>query len=713
MIAVRVAGLWGEIAVVAHVAGACAAAGGAGWLFARRGHVGAAHHAVATALACMALWCLAVAIEGSPGTGAALALALALRNLALLFALHRLFASDGRAVSVAPVRPVLLALALVALLLPAAQIVETPALANANTLRLPIASMLAMLFAVGALVLVHNLYAGAVPQLRGVLHRPALALALVWGYDLNLYTAAALGRDWPVELDALRGFVVVAFAGLLAFGAGRGREELRFQPSRTVAFQSVSLLLIGAYLLAMVGVAQWLSFAGGGFARWLQVGFLIVACTAALLTLPSRRARGWLRVTLAKHFFQHRYDYRAEWLRFTRTIGQGRGEDGVAPGENSAAPLHQRVIQALADITASPAGLLLTLDDYGDLAFCARWHWATAQVPSPALPRVVAGHLEQHSFIVDLDAMRAGKPESCPTMPEWLLAEADAWAVVPLLHFDRLIGVVVLARPPEPRGLDWEDFDLLRIAGQQTASYLAEHQGQQALIEAARFDDFHRRIAFVMHDIKNLASQFTLLARNAERHADNPAFRGDMLLTLRNSAEKLNTLMARLSRHRAGTGDAAGPVALGPVIRDIAAQFAARHPVTAIERQECEVCGHRDAIEQMLLHLVQNAVDASGPQSPVLITLTTDGLSCLVEVADAGSGMSAEFLRHRLFRPFDSSKNGGFGIGAYEARELARAMGGRIDVESREGLGSRFTVRLPLAGATRVRHSLDAGKRVA
>jgi signal transduction histidine kinase len=66
-------------------------------------------------------------------------------------------------------------------------------------------------------------------------------------------------------------------------------------------------------------------------------------------------------------------------------------------------------------------------------------------------------------------------------------------------------------------------------------------------------------------------------------------------------------------------------------------------------------------------------------------------------VIDRGKGMSAEYVRRDLFKPFSSSKTGGFGLGAFEARSLAEAMGGRIDVDSKPGVGSRFTLRLPLA----------------
>jgi putative PEP-CTERM system histidine kinase len=703
--------LWQVVAALTHIGGACAALSVGLWLAPRRDRFGPAGAPMVASLLLTALWGLTVAVAGTGSVPAACSLAL--RDLAYLVALYRLFASDGRHTSFAPVRPVVIALAFATLALPLATAAETHLGAATGQWQHRVAwhmtAMLAMLVSVGSLVLVHNLYVGAGTAYRAVLRWPASALALVWIYELNLYTVAYLSGRWPEELAALHGLVDIVFALALLIGASRRREELRLRPSRAVAFHSFSLLLIGAYFLAMVGVSQWLAYAGGDYARWLQFGFLIVGVAAAVFVLPSRRLRGWLRVTLTKHLFQHRYDYRGEWLRFNRTVGL-KGDS----------PLDQRAIQAVADITDSPAGLLLTPDDSGELALAAAWQWPQADVPSPAMPGGTARFLQSRGFIVELDRVRAGHDEfgEAGFVPAWLHDEARAWAVVPLLHFERLVGAVILARPSQSRPgqtrrLDWEDFDLLRIVGQQLASYLAEQAGQEALIEAARFDDFHRRIAFVMHDIKNLASQFSLLARNAERHAENPAFRADMLVTLRNSAEKLNALIARLSRY--GTSvENVGPCDAGAIARAVGTQFEGRHPVTVIERLPCTVSANRDSLEQVLLHLVQNAVDASEVGSPVFIAIAADqpkqGPMCAIEVIDSGRGMSPEFVRNRLFKPFDSSKPNGFGIGAYEARELVRAMGGRLEVESREGLGSRFVIRLPLAGMIR---TTDAKEKVA
>jgi putative PEP-CTERM system histidine kinase len=279
--------------------------------------------------------------------------------------------------------------------------------------------------------------------------------------------------------------------------------------------------------------------------------------------------------------------------------------------------------------------------------------------------------------------------------------------MVPLLHYERLLGVVVLARPPHSRKLDWEDFDLLRVIGRQLASYLAEEASQDALGEAQRFDEFNRRIAFVMHDIKNLASQLSLLARNAEKHADKPEFRADMLVTLKNSTEKLNALLARLGRYGAQGGEEVHAVPVAPLLRELAQRYRTKHPVVVIEAADCSVSAQPEALEQALVHLVHNAVEASVEDQPVMLLGRRDGNEVAIEVVDTGAGMTPEFVRTTLFKPFHSSKPGGFGIGAFEARETIRAMGGRLEVESHEGLGTRFVVRLPLAEAAELIRNLQ------
>ncbi|MFM5948530.1 MAG: PEP-CTERM system histidine kinase PrsK, partial [Novosphingobium sp.] len=489
------AAAWIGIDTVLWSIGAVACLLAAAWLQTRRQRFGTARPALVLALAAGGGWALIGATFGVDTVAAQLAESL--RNLSWIFAIYRLFALDGRHAAMKPVRPMLAALAFVEFLQMAAVWLLMIRAGSAGAGHGAFLSMvsLRLLVAVGGLVLVHNLYGGASQQARLILRWPATALAILWAVDLNHYAMAYLSGELPQVTAALRGLLALPIAVILTLGAGDGSEALRFRPSRAVTFQSVSLLLIGGYLITMMAAAQWLSFAGRDFSSLLQVTFVALFVLTAVVLGMSPRLRGWLRVTAIKHLFQHRYDYRSEWLRFTRTIGQA-GPDSP--------PLNERVIRSLADIVDSPAGLLLVPGEAGQLELAARWQWPTADVAPVAMPVQQLRLFERDAYIADLDQIRAS-PEPEIELPEWLKSETRAWALVPLLHFERLAGMVVLARPAHVRRLDWEDFDVLRVVGRQLASYLAENAGQEALTEAGKFEEFNRRIAFVMHDIKNLA----------------------------------------------------------------------------------------------------------------------------------------------------------------------------------------------------------------
>lgn len=645
------------------------------------------------ALALSALWAMTALLFD--GARIELQLLLGATDLAWLWLLSGFFTADERDRSIALVRPLVHALALVELGQLAIGVLRLPVWAYGE-LPVPVSDalfslsvMFQLLFCIGALVLVHNLYVGAAQPARQALRWPAAALALLWLYDLNLYTITYLADHIPRVLEDARALALLGVVGLLGYGTLGRQADLRFQPSRSFAFRSFSLAVIGAYLVVMVLIAQAIAYTGSDMAKAAQIGFVVVASAIALAAIPSTRLRGWLRVTLTKHLFQHRYDYRAEWLRFTDTIGRAGPQ---------ATSLHERAVQAVADVTDSPCGLLLTPREEGGMAIDARWNWRGIEVPAVAMDADGVRFFEESQFIIDLDDLRNGRRQGIPAAasPAWLLDDSQAWAMVPLLHFERLVGVVVLARAPVARMLDWEDFDLLRVIGRQLASYLAEQTSQDALGEAQRFDEFNRRIAFVMHDIKNLASQLSLLARNAEKHADKAEFRADMILTLKNSTDKLQNLLARLSRYGGQGGAGLQSCDLDRLLHKVAQQFAGKHNLVMLDRAKCVARCDPEALEQALVHLVQNAIEAGRDNSRVFLDLRVDAAGAHIEVIDNGCGMSPEFIRTRLFKPFHSSKQGGFGIGCFEARELVLGMGGRLDVESREGIGTRFQITLPL-----------------
>lgn len=636
--------------------------------------------ATATALGVSAIWCGAVAALGTQALPAQFAEIA--RNIAWIYALFRHFMNDGRDESLRVVRPIAVAL----LLVEAFQLILMAATAPIGAV-FAVTTLLRMLVAVGALLLVHNLYGGGSDSSRRLLAWPSFGFALFWFFELNLFTVAHLTDTGELGLETLRASVMLGVAACFAIGAGQSAAGLTFRPSRAITFSTLSLAVLAAYFVAMVTLASSVATLAGDLARITQVGFLLVAATASLLWLPSAKLRESARLLALKHLFKHRYDYREEWLRFTRTIGKA-----ASAGHS----LHERAIQSLADIADTSAGLLLTPGDGDELTLAARWRWPTVEVPPSAWPQALLHQLDNGANVLDFDAMR----ERNVPLPAWLRDEPAAWAGVPLHHNGRLVGVVILARPQVHRRLDWEDFDLLGVAGQQVASYLAEQAGQDALQDAARFEEFNRRMAFVMHDIKNLSSQIGLLARNAERHADNPDFRADMLVTLRNSADKLDALVSRLGRYGSARTETIDAVDLASVARHVAAGFSPPGRVQCLTDGIVEALAAAEPLEQALRHLIQNAIEASSADVPVLIEVRGEGMRGEIAIVDSGEGMSPQFLRQDLFRPFVSTKENGFGVGACEARELIRAMGGRLDVESREGIGSRFTISLPIAAAS-------------
>jgi putative PEP-CTERM system histidine kinase len=686
---VRGEAMIGLVAIWSHALAACLYGALAMWQV-QRPQGGMQRRTLALALAATALWALIVVVDG-PDTDLS-RLSESGRNLAwlgfMLALLLRGGADDER-------RPAIVALYVVVAAVIAGQTAAEVLPAEfGDSQRAMEAFFLSLLLlrmtaAIAALVLVHNLYTAASPEARWGIRLPMIALAAMWTYDLNLYTVTYLSHAWPDELIAMRGVTMVMLAPLFAL-ASRRNANWKMRLSRAVTFQSLSLMAIGGYLVSMVIIARMLELAGGDYAHLAQITVVFGMSLMALVLVPSGRMRAWLKVKLVKHLFQHRYDYRVEWMRFTQTLGR--------PGE-AAAPLDERVVQAIADITESPGGMLLLPDEGGGLASAARWNWQSVDAPLRAGDAALASHFEATGRIIEIDALRQGRESvegEAALIPQWMLAEPFAWVAVPLVHFDRLVGVVLLGRPLVDRMLDWEDFDLLRVAGRQVASYLAEARGQEALSDAKRFDEFNRRFAFIMHDIKNLVSQLSLVARNAERHADNPEFRADMVATLRNSVDKMNDLLARLSQHNKGRSEEPRPIALRALASAVAEAKRGYHPIHVGGRADLIASADPTRLEQALGHLLQNAIDASDPGEPVIVLVEQRGIEAVIDVIDQGRGMSVEFVRSRLFKPFASTKDGGFGIGAFEARALIAAMGGRLEVESREGEGSRFSIILPL-----------------
>jgi putative PEP-CTERM system histidine kinase len=244
--------------------------------------------------------------------------------------------------------------------------------------------------------------------------------------------------------------------------------------------------------------------------------------------------------------------------------------------------------------------------------------------------------------------------------------------------------------------VNWEVSDLLRTAGRQAATYVAQARASEELARSKQFESFNKMSAFVVHDLKNLVAQLSLLLRNAQRHKNNPAFQQDMLETVQSSVQKMNRILMQL---RSGGLPIEPPV---PVRVDDVVERAVRSKSSSAMAPKLHasdvnlwVAASAERLERVIGHLVQNAIEATPAEGSVDVRVSRQGPDAIIEVCDTGRGMSEEFIRNTLFKPFESTKQTGMGIGTYESREYIRELGGRMEVSSALGKGSKFTIALP------------------
>ncbi|GAB4466257.1 MAG: PEP-CTERM system histidine kinase PrsK [Burkholderiaceae bacterium] len=550
--------------------------------------------------------------------------------------------------------------------------------------------LLLLAASVAGLVLVEQAYRGTTPVQRWNVRPLAVALAALFAYDLVLYSDAALFRAVDANLWAARGFAHALVIPLLGIAAARNKDwRFDVAVSRGVVAGSTALVVSGGYLLAMAVVGYYVHYFGGSWGKALLTVVVFAGLLFLVVVSLSGTFRARMRVFVAKHFFPYRYDYREEWLAFTRTLS-----DPSTPGS-----LRERGIRALADLVESTGGGLWMKGDDGAYAQVARVNLPASdhvETASDWLPSFLAAT----GWVIDLHDLRRDPARyKVERMPSWLQQFPAAWLVVPLFNGDELIGFVLLADPRVRFELNWEVLDLLKTAGRQVAGFLVQERATEALLEARKFDAFNRMSAFVVHDLKNLIAQLQLLLKNAERHRANPDFQRDMLATVEHAVGRMNHLMQQL-RSGVEPVERPGPVDLCAVADRLRRRFAATQDgLTFDVAQGVVVMGHEDRLERVVGHLLQNAIDASGDNPRVRVRIRRDGAHAVVEVADQGAGMTAEFVRERLFKPFQSTKKAGMGIGAYESQQYVGSVGGRIEVDSAPGAGTTVRVFVPLVVA--------------
>lgn len=555
-----------------------------------------------------------------------------------------------------------------------------------------------LILALLGLMVIEQLYRNSTQNARWSIKFLCLGTGTLVAYDFFMYAEALLFRELDAELWQARGLINTLAMPFLGVAIARNSYwRTNLQISHQVAFHTVTLMGAGLYLMGMAAAGYAIRQLGSSWGGVLQMGFLAAAAALLLVLLFSGQLRAQIQVFLGKHFFSYRYDYREEWLKFTQALAS-LNED-VAEG----------IIRIMAPLARSPAGLLwANSDEDQPLHLLAHWQMQLQQ-PGASLGQL-PDWLQKTDWVIDLDEWRRS-PDSYKDLqlPAWLQEDEQIWLVIPLIFRDRLQAVLMLKKTALKSSLNWEDRDLLKTAGRQAATHLAQHLASKALVEARQFDAFNRLSAYVVHDLKNILAQQSLIVSNAAKHRDNSAFVDDMISTVENSVKRMQRLMDQMR-----SGIRSAPAEKTELIELLHAVIDNRKDVLPAPRadwsvKECFVAADSERLSTVFNHLIQNAQEATDAGGEVIVQLKLDADSVSIDIEDTGIGMTEEFIRDRLYRPFESTKGlTGMGIGAFESREYIRQLGGDIRVTSNPGRGTTFHVVIPTISTDRDRYDQES-----
>jgi putative PEP-CTERM system histidine kinase len=563
-----------------------------------------------------------------------------------------------------------------------------------NPLWLPITTWMTLqniIFAIVCLLSIEQLYRNV--QSVRLIKLLCLNLAGVFIYDIYFFSQSLVQPELNPGFFQIRAAIVIVtsvFMSIAAISLPQNQDQpARLSLSRPVVFYTTSLTLAGS-LLAIISLGGYYVRIYGGDWGAVAYGLLLSAAMIILaLAITSRSTREMLTVLINKHLFSHKYDYRSEWLKLIARLSQP-----TSPEE-----IHRHAIDAVANIFKSDGGAL----------WLRRGRvFAPVYQENVALNIIDVIESEDSQFIQALERSEwVFLPSSSPNsdnplsqynehLPEWAKTIDNIWLILPLLNESKLIGFMVLTNRNNEETLNWEDLDLLKTVGRQVANYIERHEQAEQLAEARQFDAFNKLAAYVMHDLKNLIAQQSLVVKNAEKHKDNPAFVDDAIQTINNSVARMNTLLRKLQRNEP---EGIRVLNLNEVLIEAIkrCQKASPRPTLRNDYHEVRVKGDWDSLVMVFVHLIHNAQDATQDSGFIDVYVEREANVIRVAIEDNGEGMTPEFIRDRLFKPFDTTKTGkGMGIGVYQARDYLQALGGNICVASTPNEGSTFTVSLPV-----------------
>lgn len=400
--------------------------------------------------------------------------------------------------------------------------------------------------------------------------------------------------------------------------------------------------------------------------------------------LITERLRREVKVFITKHFYANKYDYRIEWLNSIEQLEVRDGND-----------CYQTATDIICTSINATKGALVTKAYDGHYKCMYRTHDDYDANYSIILSSVEKFY-KINTWIIDIrEYTYVEDSYPCLNLNIEMCRENQIDLIVPIISGGKLYGMFVLCLGNTKSYLNWEDRDLLFAITKQLSNYLSLNEAKIRLAESKQFEAFHRMSAFLVHDLKNIQAQLALINNNAKRHRNNPEFIDDVFETVESATLRLDKVLTQLrNKQAAETGESYTDII--QLIAKVVEQRNVNKP-----RVEVEISGKlslevEEEFQSILNHLIQNAQEATANDGWVKVTISQDEFALRIGILDNGIGMSDEFIKSRLFKPFDTTKgNAGMGIGAYEAKQYIESQGGSLQVTSIEQEGSIFQIILP------------------
>ena len=539
------------------------------------------------------------------------------------------------------------------------------------------------------LALIEQLFRNSARPHRHILR--FLGIGLLVMMFTELYSLAFQGIFQTIDITSnnAEGFIHSLTGLLFIVGSLRTQPEATIVVSRKIAFYGAALLSAGVFLLCISLAAYYVQLNEAEWSDALQIVLFVFSVIFLCLAATSRSIRSNIQVFVNKNFFRYKYDYRHVWLNLIKTLSNASTKEDFY--------LHS--LKAAANVFASRGGALWLKNESGQLEVVSTW-----RVTLPEDTRVESNSPFAQAFVDREWVYALGNSGSnlinpfSEHLPEWVDTIDNAWVITPLIIGDQLTGFFLLTQSANTNPLIWEDLDVLKTVGRQLASYIVRQKSAEQLAEVKQFDTYNRLTAFIMHDLKNLIAQQALVVANANKHKENPAFVEDAIQTIANSVDRMNHLLKRLQSGPQPTSQQRA-VSIHTVLLEAIRKSVDRQPIPTLRdrAEDVSITADHEQLIMILMHVIRNAQDATDNDGFIDVSVVVEQNSINIVIEDNGCGMDAEFLRHRLFKPFESTKSSmGMGIGAYQVREFIQGMGGKLGVNSEINVGTTVCITLPI-----------------